>query len=282
MHLNKPILFTKMHGLGNDFVVIDGISQPLKLTNAHIKYLADRHLGIGCDQLLLIETSQQANFACRIFNSDGSEAEQCGNGLRCVARFLADKNLTNQQAFTIETKAGVFNAQLCDNDLIEITMGTPCFAPELIPFVAETTQPTYALQLDNPSMTLEMSVLSMGNPHAILIVDSINNSPVQQIGGQVASHPAFPLSTNVGFMEIVNRQQIRLRTFERGTGETFACGSNACAAVVAGISSGSLDHKVQVNLPYGDLYIEWQGSNNPVKMTGPATTVFEGTIKLDK
>jgi diaminopimelate epimerase len=273
----QAIKFSKMHGLGNDFIVIDSTTQPFQLSVASISALADRHRGIGFDQLLQIEKSSKADFACRIFNSDGSEAEQCGNGLRCVGRFLYEENLTAKKSFTIETKAGLFDVLIHAIDLIQVSMGAPCFQLEKIPFLAEGIQKTYILDVNQSP--LRFSVLSMGNPHAVMEVDSVQNFPVNKIGPVVAQHPAFPQSTNVGFMEILDRTHIRLRTFERGVGETFACGSNACAAVVAGINNNLLDHQVIVILLYGELLIEWQGMNNPVLMTGPATRVFDGMIK---
>jgi diaminopimelate epimerase len=274
----EAIKFSKMHGLGNDFIVIDSTAQSLQLSTDNISALADRHRGIGFDQLLQIEKSSKADFACRIFNSDGSEAEQCGNGLRCVGRFLYEENLTTKKAFTIATKAGIFDVLIHAIDRIQVSMGAPCFEPERIPFVADNIQKTYILDVNQSA--LQFSVLSMGNPHAVMEVDSVKTFPVNQLGPMVAAHPAFPQSTNVGFMEILDRTHIRLRTFERGVGETFACGSNACAAVVAGINNNLLDHNVIVILPYGELSIEWQGKSNPVLMTGPATRVFDGLIKI--
>jgi diaminopimelate epimerase len=274
----QTIKFSKMHGLGNDFIVIDSTVQSLQLSTATISALADRHRGIGFDQFLQIEKSSKADFACRIFNSDGSEAEQCGNGLRCVGRFLYEENLTTKKAFKLETKAGLFDVLIHAIDLIQVSMGVPCFQPERIPFIAEGMQKTYSLDVNQSA--LQFSVLSMGNPHAVMEVDSVKSFPVNQIGTIVAGHSAFPQSTNVGFMEILDRTHIRLRTFERGAGETFACGSNACAAVVAGINNNLLDHKVVVILPYGELLIEWLGDSSPVLMTGPATRVFDGMIKV--
>lgn len=262
------IHFTKMHGLGNDFVVIDAISQSISIEQIDIPTLAHRHLGIGFDQLLIIQSSQSADFACRFFNSNGSEAEQCGNGVRCVARFIHEKKLSQKKSLQLETKAGIVTVVIHDYDTIEVAMGIPIFAAEKIPY-----QPALATKLN-----LAMSVLSMGNPHAVLQVDSIQDAPVSELGQKIATHPAFPESVNVGFMEIVNRQHIRLRTYERGVGETCACGSNACAAVVAGIMNHLLDHKVKVELAFGDLWIEWRGENNSVVMTGPATRVFDGSF----
>jgi diaminopimelate epimerase len=272
------IRFSKMHGLGNDFMVINGISQTVTPTLLPINQLANRNTGIGFDQLLLIGPANNADFACRIFNSDGSEAEQCGNGLRCVARFIVEEGLTQKKSFTIATSAGIFAITIQDNSLIQVAMGIPCFQPEKIPFITDSLKKTYTLKINHSATPLEFAVLSMGNPHAIMQVSAVENFPVKDIGAEVAAHPAFPHSTNVGFMEIVNRQQIRLRTFERGTGETFACGSNACAAVVAGINNGLLDTKVNVSLALGDLWVEWPSPTQPVLMTGPAVHVFDGVI----
>ena len=268
-----------MHGLGNDFVVIDAVNQQFDLNNLPITQLAQRHTGIGFDQLLIIYPADNADFFCRIFNSDGSQAEQCGNGLRCVASYIYQKGLAAKKEMTLATKAGVFNALIQEQGLVQIDMGVPAFEPNEIPFKADARKPVYTLETpQRPS--LEMNILSMGNPHAILNVINLNDFPVNEIGLQVASHPAFPQSTNVGFMEIVDRQQIRLRTFERGTGETNACGSNACAAVVAGIMNNTLDKTVKVHLRLGELQIDWLEKTRPVRMTGPAVNIFEGEFQL--
>lgn len=269
-----------MHGLGNDFILIDGINQLIHIDKTITKILADRHLGIGFDQLLLIEKSHIADFACRIFNSDGSEANQCGNGMRCVARFLQEESLTNNNSLTIETKSGVVDVTIHTYEKIEVTMGTPYFTPEKIPFLVEKQKKIYDLEIDHPITPVKIAVVSMGNPHAILQVNSITNYPIAEIGAMIAKHPAFPESTNVGFLEIVNRSHIRLRTYERGAGATFACGTNACAAVVAGIINHWLDHQVVVELNYGNLDIEWQGLDHPVIMTGPASRVFLGSVVI--
>jgi diaminopimelate epimerase len=273
------INFSKMHGLGNDFVVIDNMDHSVIVSKLPIKQLANRFVGIGFDQLLIIEPSSKADFLCRIFNSDGSEAEQCGNGLRCVMRFIVDKKLSLHPSVTIETRAGIFPATILADKTIQVAMGLPCFLPDLIPFKADSIQSTYAFKLNNQP-TLELAVLAMGNPHAILQVPAIENAEVEKIGAQISDHPDFPNKANVGFMEIVNRQRIFLRTYERGAGETYACGSNACAAVVAGIINNTLDHKVNVGLTLGDLWIEWADAQKPVVMTGSATPVFDGIITL--
>ncbi len=256
----QPIKFCKMHGLGNDFVVIDCIHQTLDLKKFPIKQLANRHMGIGFDQLLLIEKSKQADFACRIFNSDGSEAEQCGNGMRCVARFVHEEKLTAKKSFSIATKAGVVNVLIHDYDTIQVSMGIPIFQPKL------------------NTAAVELSALSMGNPHAILQVKSVKEAPVLELGPTIAMHSAFPHGVNVGFMEVVNRQHIRLRTFERGAGETLACGSNACASVAAGIKNGLLDRKVKVEPTLGSLWVEWPDDQQVMLLTGPAVKVFVGDI----
>lgn len=266
-----------MHGLGNDFIIINAIHQTIDIKNIPVPLLADRHLGIGFDQLLLVTKSENADFACRIFNSDGSEAEQCGNGMRCVARFVQEEQLTHKKSLVLETASGLIEVIIHDYNNIQVIMGIPHFEPEAIPFIAEEIAMHYEISLDPASPSLTFTALSIGNPHAILQVSNIKDAPVTDLGSKIAIHPAFPKGTNVGFMEIVSRRQIRLRTFERGAGETFACGSNACAAVVAGILNHKLDHKVAVELTYGNLSIEWAGKSSPVIMSGPATRVFYGT-----
>lgn len=271
------ITFSKMHGLGNDFVVIDNMNQSIAINRLPIPQLAHRYLGIGFDQLLVIEPSSKADFFCKIYNSDGSEAEQCGNGLRCVMRFISDKKLTQKNSISIETQAGIFAATIFADKSVQVAMGLPNFQPDRIPFKADAIQSTYELNI-NAAEPAQLAVLSMGNPHAVMQVSQLDSFPVAEIGSQISTHPAFPRSANVGFMEIINRQQIRLRTYERGAGETFACGSNACAAVVAGIINNQLDHKVKVRLAFGDLLVEWEDKQKPVMMTGSATPVFDGTI----
>jgi diaminopimelate epimerase len=282
--MSQTIHFSKMHGLGNDFVVIDGINQSIHLSKMPINVLSNRNMGIGFDQLLLVEKSQSADFACRIINSDGSEAEQCGNGMRCVARFVREENLTKKNSLTIETKSGVVEVTIKDYSNIQVTMNAPCFQPEKIPFIAEKIKKIYEFNLD--SMQLQLAVLSVGNPHAILQVSSAATFPITEIAQKLAAHKAFPNGVNIGFMEILDRQHILLRTFERGVGETMACGSNACAAVVAGIHNGWLDNRVEVKpidesaLSVGILVIEWKGEGFPLTMTGPAEKVFSGTFEL--
>jgi diaminopimelate epimerase len=264
-----------MQALGNDFVVIDGIKQDIDVNTTMIPQIADRHFGIGFDQLLLIQKSQHADFACRFFNADGSEAEQCGNGIRCVARFINEEGLSEETSLKIETKAGIVALKIHDFENIEAMMGIPIFDPKKIPFSAEKIQKSYDISIDHPLSPLSIAVLSLGNPHAILSVDSIDdNLPIAELSKKIAAY--FPQGANVGFMQVINPKRIRLRTFERGVGETLSCGSNACAAVVAGILNNGLDNIVTVELSHGNLSIEWQGENKPVLMSGPAMRVFSG------
>lgn len=262
--MQHTLKFCKMHGLGNDFIVIDGVSQQVNVDALPIAQLANRHLGVGFDQLLLIEKTSTADFACRIFNSDGSEAEQCGNGMRCVARFVREHKLADKNVLTIQTKAGVTEVDVSHFDKIKVNMGQPSFESNVALNIAD--------------QALALSVLSMGNPHAILQVSSLHHFPISELGHQVSTHDMFPHGVNVGFMEIVNSSNIRLRTYERGAGDTLACGSNSCAAVVAGIQNKLLDNRVKVDLALGSLWIEWAGEGQPVFMTGPAEKVFDGVI----
>jgi diaminopimelate epimerase len=271
--------FTKMQGLGNDFVVLDGINQPINLDQKQIRFLADRHFGIGCDQLLLVEKAAgQADFRYRIFNADGSEVEQCGNGARCFVRYVHDHGLTQKNEIRIETLSGVISPKLEINGNVTVNMGKPIFEPEAIPFVAENFALTY--QLEMPDKPVTISTLSMGNPHAVRVVQEIESAPVETEGALIETHPRFPKRVNVGYMQVIDRNHIKLRVFERGAGETLACGTGACAAVVAGINLGLLDDQVTVSTRGGELTISWQGGDTPVWMTGPAVTVFEGVINL--
>ena len=272
--------FTKMHGLGNDFVVIDLITQRFKLKPHHIRKIADRHFGIGCDQVLAVEIPSRpdVDFRYRIYNAEGSEVEQCGNGARCFARFVRDKRLTGKQRIRVETLAGVIELTVTDNRDVRVDMGEPILEPASIPFAAEQQADHYPLEIDGEQW--QVGAVSMGNPHVVLPIDSVSNAPVERIGPIAECHPRFPQKVNVGFMQIVDRQNIRLRVFERGVGETLACGTGACAAVVAGIVQEKLDNTVTVTLPGGQLSIHWPGPGQPVIMTGPATTVFEGQIQL--
>lgn len=268
-----------MQGLGNDFVVLDGINQPINLDQKQIRLLADRHFGIGCDQLLLVEKAAgQADFRYRIFNADGSEVEQCGNGARCFVRYVHDHGLTQKNEIRIETLSGVISPKLEINGNITVNMGKPLFEPEAIPFVAEKIALTYPLEMPDKPVTI--STLSMGNPHAVRVVQEIETAPVETEGAFIETHPRFPKRVNVGYMQVIDRNHIKLRVFERGAGETLACGTGACAAVVTGINLGLLDNQVIVSTRGGELTISWQGEDAPVWMTGPAVTVFEGEINL--
>jgi diaminopimelate epimerase len=272
--------FTKMHGLGNDFVVIDAISQKVTLTPERARKLADRHFGVGCDQVLVVEAPQGAgaDFRYRIFNQDGGEVENCGNGARCFAVFVRQRKLTGKRVIHAETAAGPLVLQVLPDNRVTVKMGVPRLEPAEIPFNAPSRAVTYRLPV--AGLNLEISSVSMGNPHAVTLVDAVAEYDVQGIGSQVESHAAFPKRVNAGFMEVVNNREIRVRVFERGVGETLACGTGACAAVVAGRLRQLLDAEVKVHLPGGTLNIEWAGEGHPVIMTGPATTVFHGQITL--
>lgn len=272
--------FTKMHGLGNDFIVLDGISQRIRLSEDKIRRLADRRFGVGCDQVLIVEVPQNpdVDFRYRIFNADGSEVENCGNGARCFARFVLDRKLTGKRKIVVETANGVMTLRVLDNDDVQVDMGAPRLAPADLPFTAEEQAITYSLPLSDT--TLEISAVSMGNPHAVTVVDDVKTAPVETWGTEVEAHSQFPRRVNAGFMDIVSRSEINLRVYERGSGETLACGTGACAAVVAGRLRNLLDSKVKVNLPGGSLTIEWQGEGQPVLMSGPATHVFHGQVKV--
>ena len=272
--------FTKMHGCGNDFVVLDLISQRFVLKDRHVRKLADRHFGIGCDQVLVVEPPGRpdVDFRYRIFNADGSEVEQCGNGARCFARYVRDNRLSGKDTLRVETKAGIIELHITRNKHVRVNMGTPVLIPDTIPFTAPERATTYTLDVDGQNH--EIGAISMGNPHAVLIVDDVRAAPVTTLGAKIEVHARFPQRVNVGFMQILSAQEINLRVFERGVGETLACGTGACAAVVSGQLRGLLGPDVQVNLPGGSLRIEWHGEGQPVMMTGPASTVFEGHIQL--
>lgn len=274
------IHFTKMHGLGNDFVVIDAINQDINLSPEQLEFLADRHFGVGCDQILLVEKSlnSSAEFCYRIFNADGSEVGQCGNGARCFAKFVRDKKLTENNIIHVETNSGLLTLIINDNETVSVNMGIPRFEPEQIPLLAETRKTSYTLSLDGKE--IQFGAVSIGNPHVVLQTNSMDNAPVQTLGPVLEQHPHFPQRANIGFMKIDNQHAIQLRVYERGAGETLACGSGACAAVVIGISQGIIASPVAVKLPGGNLTIEWKSEDEPVMMTGTATTVFEGTISL--
>ena len=272
--------FTKMHGLGNDFVVLDLISQRFTLQPRHVQKLADRRHGVGCDQVLVVEAPQDpdVDFRYRIYNADGYEVEQCGNGARCFARFVRDKQLTAARQIRVETNAGIITIRVLKGDRVEVDMGAPVLEPASIPMLAPAQQDSYLLQIDGQS--LEIGAVSMGNPHAVTRVDDVATTPVVELGQRIEKHPDFPQRVNAGFMQLLSRTELNLRVFERGVGETQACGSGACAAVVVGRLRGWLDEAATVNLPGGALEIKWAGEGHPVIMTGPASTVFEGSIRL--
>jgi diaminopimelate epimerase len=272
--------FTKMHGLGNDFVVIDAINQSVFLTTQQIQQLADRHTGIGFDQLLLVETASTpvADFRYRIFNADGGEVGQCGNGARCFMQFVHDHGLSRKTTLQVETASGPLQLIRTDDGQITVDMGVPRLEPMEIPFIAPARDLTYTLETND--IPLEIAAISVGNPHAVLLVDTVASAPVAELGPVIECHPRFPERVNVGFMEIVDADTIRLRVYERGAGETRACGSGACAAVVAGRLWGRLSAEVKVLLNGGELVVSWRGEGQPVLMTGPATTVYQGRIEL--
>ncbi len=273
------ICFTKMHGLGNDFVVLDAITHSFVPNAAQVRWLADRHFGVGCDQLLVVERPTQpgVDFRYRIFNADGGEVEQCGNGARCFVRFVHEKSLTQKREIRVETQSGLIAPRLEANGEVTVDMGLPRFAPAEIPFVSDSE--VVIQPLDVGGEMIDISVLSMGNPHAVQVVADVDTAPVLQQGPLIESHPRFPRRVNAGFMQIVDRHSIRLRVYERGAGETLACGTGACAAVVVGIRRGLLDSPVRVTTRGGDLSIAW-ATGQPVLMTGPAVTVFDAEIEI--
>ena len=273
-----PLRFTKMHGLGNDFMVIDAVRQSVELGPEQVRRLADRRFGVGFDQLLLVEppTTEDVLFRYRIFNADGSEVEQCGNGARCFARFVHEQGLTDRRVIPVETAAGRIVLELREDGQVRVDMGVPEFEPTRIPFQAARRAASYLLEVEGEP--IEIGAVSMGNPHAVLRVPDVVAAPVSELGPHIEHHPRFPARVNVGFMEVVDRDRIRLRVWERGAGETLACGTAACAAAVVGQVQGLLDSEVRVTLPGGDLRIEWAGEGRPVFMTGPAETVYEGTL----
>ncbi len=272
--------FTKMHGLGNDFVVINAIDQAVNLTTQKLRKIADRHFGVGCDQVLLIEppAAMDTDFNYRIFNADGSEVEACGNGARCFARYVTDKGLSSKTVIPVGTLAGKITLKLLASGNVAVDMGKPRFEPASIPFLTERQADSYTLEVDGRQLSL--SALSMGNPHAVLIVTDADQAEVAKLGPMIENHRQFPQRTNVGFMQLLGPSEIRLRVYERGTGETLACGSGACAAVVAGRQLGLLQEEVVVHLPGGDLVVKWQSESQSVLIEGPAETVYEGSIEL--
>ena len=283
--------FTKMHGAGNDFVVIDAINQKIEFTPAQWKQLGDRRFGVGADQMLVVEKSTRpdCDFRYRIFNSDGGEVEQCGNGSRAFVKFVVEKGLTDRKSISVETMAGVIAPRLEDDGSITVDMGAPILQPAQVPFDADNltgvkegqdTLWPLTLELGGDKETVLVSVVSMGNPHAVQVVSDVDTAPVELTGPLIEHHPRFPRRVNAGFMQVLNRQHVRLRVFERGVGETLACGTGTCAAVVAGIRRGLLDSPVRVDARGGQLSITWEGEGKPVWLTGPAVTVFEGEIEI--
>lgn len=272
--------FTKMHGAGNDFVVLDGTRQKIDLSPEQMRLLADRRFGVGCDQILLVEKPSHTNadFRYRIFNADGGEVEQCGNGARCFMRFVYDNKLTSKREISVETKCALIVPRLEEDGRVTVDMGAPIFEAIRVPFTDGTGAISEPLEV--AGQTLQISAVSMGNPHAVQVVDDIELAPVATLGAQIEHHPRFPNRVNAGFMQIKDRHHIKLRVYERGAGETLSCGTGACAAVVAGIRLNLLDSPVNVATRGGMLTIAWQNSNAPVLMTGPATTVFTGEINL--
>ena len=279
------IRFTKMHGQGNDFVVLDGVRQDLDVTPQKARFLADRHLGVGCDQLLVVEKPASADndFRYRIFNADGGEVEQCGNGARCFARYVLDEGLTAKREIRVETASGVIVPRVEDSGQVTVNMGQPRFDPREVPFLFDEIRLVYPLRV--AGLPVEVSVLSMGNPHAVQVVEDVERAPVREQGPLVERHPAFPQRVNAGYMQPLSRGHVKLRVWERGAGETLACGTGACAAVVAGIRRGMLDETVRVSTRGGDLMIRWRAApetngHGPVMMTGDAVRVFDGEIEI--
>ena len=272
--------FTKMHGLGNDFVVIDAVTQNVRITASMVRRLADRKTGIGCDQVLVIEppSAVDIDFNYRIFNCDGAEVEQCGNGARCLARFVHDRQLTGKKSIQVQTSNRVMTLNLINKNLVAVDMGVPELDPPAIPFQATEAASLYDINVNG--QVQRIAAVSMGNPHAVLTVADINTATVAELGAALESHERFPNRVNVGFMQIVDRSEIKLRVFERGVGETDACGSGACAAAVAAIQQELVDSPVTVHLTRGPLKIDWKGSGSPLIMSGPAKTVFHGRIRI--
>ncbi|EGQ9598293.1 diaminopimelate epimerase [Vibrio parahaemolyticus] len=270
--------FSKMHGLGNDFMVVDCITQNVFFSQDLIRRLADRHTGVGFDQLLVVEApyDPETDFHYRIFNADGSEVEQCGNGARCFARFVRLKGLTNKYSISVSTKKGKMILDVEDDGEVTVNMGVPEFEPNKIPFKAKQKEKTYIMRAGDK--TLFCGAVSMGNPHVVTVVDDVDTADVDTLGPLLESHERFPERVNAGFMQVVSRDHIRLRVYERGAGETQACGSGACGAVAVGILQGLLNESVKVSLPGGELHISWQGPGKPLFMTGPATHVFDGQL----
>jgi diaminopimelate epimerase len=272
--------FTKMHGAGNDFVMIDGVRQNIQLTPEQLRLLANRHFGVGCDQILVVEkpVSKEADFRYRIFNADGGEVEQCGNGARCFMRFVHDQKLTTKREILVETRGGLISPRLEQDGRITVNMGPPVFDPSLVPFDGGSGAVSEPLVVAGE--TLDISTLSMGNPHAVQLVPDVERAPVEKLGPLIEHHPRFPKRVNAGFMQVMDRHSLRLRVYERGAGETLSCGTGACAAAVTGIRRGLLDSPVNVATRGGVLTVTWDGEGQPVLMTGPAISVFSGEINL--
>jgi diaminopimelate epimerase len=274
--------FTKMQGAGNDFIVLDGVSQRLALTPAQLRRLADRHFGVGCDQILLVEPPRAAgtDFRYRIFNADGGEVEQCGNGARCFVRFVRERGLTDKSEIHVETAAGIIAPRMEAGGEVTVNMGAPVFEAKRVPFMTDSDVLVQPLDIDGT--TVQITAVSMGNPHAVQVAADVDAAPVLTQGPLIERHARFPQRVNAGYMQVLDRGRIRLRVYERGAGETLACGTGACAAVAVGIRRGLLDARVRVSTRGGDLTIGWEGGDNPVWMTGPAVTVFEGEIEIDE
>ncbi|GLT23154.1 diaminopimelate epimerase [Zoogloea oryzae] len=278
--MSRKLAFTKMQGLGNDFVMIDAVRQPIQLTEDQVRYLADRHFGVGCDQLLVVEPAQTpgVDFRYRIFNADGGEVEQCGNGARCFARFVFEQGLTDKREIRVETKKGIIAPRLEADGNVTVDMGVPVLNPADVPFVSDSD--AYVQPLDVAGTSVAITAVSMGNPHAVQVVADVDTAPVAEQGPLIEHHPRFPARVNAGFLQVVDEHRVRLRVFERGAGETLACGTGACAAVVAGILRGLVASPVAVETRGGELTIAWNGVGTPVLMTGPAVTVFSGELTL--
>ncbi len=278
--MSRKLAFTKMQGLGNDFVMIDAVRQPIQLTEDQVRHLADRHFGVGCDQLLVVEPAQTpgVDFRYRIFNADGGEVEQCGNGARCFARFVFDQGLTDKREIRVETKKGIIAPRLEADGNVTVDMGVPVLNPADVPFVSDSD--AYVQPLDVAGTSVAITAVSMGNPHAVQVVADVDTAPVAEQGPLIEHHPRFPARVNAGFLQVVDEHRVRLRVFERGAGETLACGTGACAAVVAGFLRGLVASPVAVETRGGELTIAWNGVGTPVLMTGPAVTVFSGELTL--
>jgi diaminopimelate epimerase len=281
MARKNRIRFAKMHGQGNDFVVIDAVRQTVSLTPETARRIADRHFGVGCDQILVVEKprTSDTDFLYRIYNADGGEVEQCGNGSRCFVRFVLDEGLTTKREIRVETASGVISPKLEDSGQVTVDMGPPRLAPDEVPFIAGEAKLVYPITVAGAA--IQVSVLSMGNPHAVQIVGDVERAPVAAQGPLIEHHPSFPKRVNAGYMQVLSRDHVKLRVWERGAGETLACGTGACAAVVAGIRRGLLDDEVTVTTRGGELKIRWMGQGHPVMMTGDAVRVFDGEIEVE-